>query len=80
MKEIIINYIKDFNTPNDYLVKRVIRQYDNIYDVVSYYMINKNLRPFPSRVLFTEITIAQYIEDCKKSKFFKNIIEQEVLI
>lgn len=79
MKEIIINYTKDYNTPNDYLIKRVIRQHDDIYDVISYFMINKKLKPFPSKLLFTEATIKQYIEECKKSKHFKNIIEQEVL-
>jgi len=79
MKEIIINYTKDYNTPNDYIVKRVIRQYDDVYDVITYFMINNKLRLFPSKTLFTELTIKQYIEDCKNSRYFKSIIEQEVL-
>lgn len=79
MKEIIINYTKDYNTPNDFIVKRVIRQHDDIYDVTSYYMENNKLKLFPSKALFTEESINQYIEECKKSKHFKNIIEQEVL-
>lgn len=79
MKEITINYIKDYNTLNDYLVKRVFRQHDDIYDVISYYMINNNLKAFPSKILFTEEMIKCYIEECKKSRCFKIIIEQETL-
>lgn len=80
MKEIIINYTKDYNTPNDYIVKRVIRQYnDDYFNVISYFMINKKLKSFPSKFLYTKEMFNHYIEDCKKSRYFKNIIEQEVL-
>lgn len=79
MKEIIINYTKDRNTPNDYIVKRVIRQYDDLYDLTSFFMINNKIVPYPSKLPFNEKATKRYIEECKKSKHFKSIIEQEVL-
>lgn len=79
MKEIIINYTKDYNTPNDYLIKRVIRQHDDLYYLISFYMINNKIVTYPSKLPFNEETTKDYIEVCRKSKHFKNIIEQEVL-
>lgn len=80
MKEqITVYYNKDKNTPNDYIVKRVLTQEGENYTINSYYMINGKIKDFPSRLKLSNVKLNNYLIQCMKSSFFDRIEYQNVM-
>lgn len=80
MKEqITVYYYKDRKHPNDYIVKRVLTQENEYYSIVSYYMINKKIKEFPSKLKMTSEQVNKYIIECMKADFFNKIEYQNVM-
>lgn len=80
MKEqISVYYFKDRKHPNDYIVKRVLTQENEYYSIVSYFMINKKLKEFPSKLKMTSEQVNKYIIECMKADFFNKIEYQNVM-
>ena len=80
MKEqITIFYNKDKKHANDYLVKRVLTQELENYTITSYYMINGNLKVFPSKLKLSGEKLNCYLLQCMKSDFFDKIARQFIM-
>ena len=80
MKEqIIVYYNKDKKHPNDYIVKRVLTQEGENYSVISYYMINKRIKDYPSKLKLAGEKVNQYILQCMRADFFDRIEYQNVM-
>ena len=74
MKEqITIFYNKDKKHANDYIVKRVLTQELENYTITSYYMINNNLKVFPSKLKLSGEKLNCYLLQCENSNFFDRI-------
>ena len=80
MKEqITIFYKKDKKHINDYIVKRVLTQKSENYSIVSYYMINGNLRVFPSNLKLSGEKLNSFLIQCMKGNFFDRIERQYMM-
>ena len=80
MKEqITIFYNKNKKHSNDYIVKRVLIQELENYTITSYYMINGNLKIFPSKLKLSGEKLNCYLLECMKSDFFDKIERQYIM-
>ena len=80
MKEqITIFYNKDKKHANDYIVKRVLTQESENYTISSYYMINGNLKVFPSKLKLSRESLYYFLLQCRKSNFFDRIEKQFIM-
>ena len=80
MKEqITIFYKKDKKHINDYIVKRVLIQETENYSLICYYMINGNLKIFPSKLKLSGEKLNCYLLQCMKSDFFDKIEKQFIM-
>ena len=80
MKEqITIFYNKDKKHSDDYIVKRVLNQESENYTIISYYMINGNLRVFPSNLKLSGEKLNSFLIQCMKANFFDRIERQYMM-
>ena len=80
MKEqITIFYNKDKKHINDYKVKIVLTQQSENYTISSYYMINGNLRVFPSNLKLSGEKLNCFLIQCMKADFFDKIERQYIM-
>ena len=78
-EQITIFYNKDKKHTNDYRVKIVLTQQSEIYTISSYYMINGNLRVFPSNLKLSGEKLNSFLIQCMKANFFDRIERQYMM-
>ena len=78
-EQITIFYNKDKKHANDYKVKIVLTQDLENYTISSYYMINGNLRVFPSNLKLSDEKLNYFLIQCMKSNFFDRIERQYMM-
>lgn len=78
-KQITIYYNKNKKYPNDYIIKRVFLQDENLYSLSAYYMINNKIKEFKSSLKWSNEKTNQYILQCMKSECFDHVEYQNVM-